>query len=91
MSRKKINPRRRPATQADVKRAKDESTEEAMRLVLYMVLYVLVDKHSATHEDVNQFAAEVNYVADSINRRYLKWQDIMRVLNDEYDVQLELR
>lgn len=88
---KKINPRRRPVTEADIKRAKDKATDEAMRRVLYMVLYVLVDKHEATHEEIAQLAGEVNYVADSIRQGYIRWPDIMRVLEDEYDVELDLR
>lgn len=88
---KKTNPRRRPATEADVKRAKAQATDEAMRTILYMVLYVLVDKHDATPEEIAQIAAEVNYVADSINKGYLRWEDIMHMLEDEYNVHLNLR
>ena len=60
MSRNKTNPRRRPATQADVAKAKAQATDEAMTRILQIVLYVLVDKHSATHEEIGQLAAEVN-------------------------------
>lgn len=88
---KKTNPRRRPATQADINRAKTEATDAAMTRLLQMVLYVLVDKHNATHEELGQLAAEVNYVADSINRGYLKFSDITNVLEGEYDVHLDLR
>ena len=42
---RKTNPRRRPATQADIKKAKNEAADNAMKRVLYMFLYVLVDKH----------------------------------------------
>lgn len=88
---KKINPRRRPATEADVARAKAQAVDEAMTRMLQMVLYALVDKHGATHEELAQFAAEVNYLADSINRKYLGFADIERMLSEEYDVHLELR
>lgn len=88
---KKTNPRRRPVSQADINRAKTKATDEAMTRLLQMVLYVLVDKHNATHEELAQLAAEVNYVADSINREYLSFADIERVLGEEYDVHLNLR
>ena len=91
MSRNKTNPRRRPATQADVAKAKAQATDEAMTRILQIVMYVLVDKHSATHEEIGQLAAEVNYVADSINRKYLTFADIESTLGDEYDVHLDLR
>ena len=91
MSRNKTNPRRRPATQADVAKAKAQATDEAMTRILQIVLYVLVDKHSATHEEIGQLAAEVNSVVDSINRKYLTFADIESTLGDEYDVHLDLR
>lgn len=89
--KKKVNPRRKPVTQADINKAKDKATDEALQLVLYMVLYILVDKHDAPKEDIRQLQSELNYLADSINRGYVKWSDIRKVLEEEYDVRLELR
>lgn len=90
MSNKKINPRRKPATQADVKRAKATASEDAIRTALYILLYVLVDKHNATKEELRIVQDELNYTADSIKRGYLKWQDIKTMLEEEYDVCLHL-
>lgn len=87
---KKINPRRRPVTEADIKRAQDRATDEAMKRVLYMVLYVLVDKHGATHEELAQLGSEVNYVADSIRQGYVSWADIRQALKAD-DIELDLR
>lgn len=84
-------PTPRTATQADVAKAKAQASDEAMTRILQMVLYVLLDKHGATHEEIGQLAAEVNYVADSINRKYLTFEDIEGTLGDEYDVHLNLR
>lgn len=53
---KKTNPRKRPVSQADLDRAVDE----AITRLLQMVLYVLVDKHGATQEDIGQIAADLN-------------------------------
>lgn len=88
---KKTNPRRRPATWADVEHAAAKATEEAMTRTMQMMLYVFVDKHNATHEELHQLADEFNYVVDSIRRKYLSWADIEQVLGEEYDVQLNLR
>lgn len=85
---KKINPRRRPATQADVEKAKNLASSEAIRKILYLVLYILIDKHDAPKEDIHQLADEVNYYADSISRGYITWKDVERVVRDEYEVQL---
>lgn len=63
---KKTNPRRRPATQADIKKAKQEAASEALRRMIYLMLYILIDKHDAPGEDIRKLAEEVNYYADSI-------------------------
>ena len=85
---KKVNPRRKPATQADVERAKNQATSDAIRRILYLVLYILIDKHDAPKDDIHQLAAEVNYYADSISRGYITWKDVERVVRDEYEVEL---
>ena len=88
MSQKKVNPRRRPATQADVERAKREATNEAMKRVLYLILFLLIDKHGAPLEDIQQLAMEVNDEADSVASGEIKWKDIEWVVETEYDVHL---
>ena len=85
---KKPNPNKRPATMADVNRAKNNATIEAMHRSLLLVLFVLIDKHNAPYEDIQQFAEEINYYADSIAKGYVRWPDIERVVEDEYDVHL---
>ena len=86
--KKKVNPRRKPATHADVEKAKSQASSEAIRKILYLVLYILIDKHDAPREDIHQLADEVNYYADSISRGYITWKDVERVVRDEYEVQL---
>lgn len=87
---KKINPNKKPATQADVKKAKNEATDNAMKRVLCMFLYVLVDKHGAPKEDIQELAKELNYMADSIRKGYVTWKDIEHVLLEEYELEIDL-
>ena len=68
MKSKKVNPRKRPATGADVEKAKKDATNEAIKRILYLVLYILIEKHDAPYEDIQQLASEVNYYADSITK-----------------------
>lgn len=89
MSKKK-NPNKKHATEADVIKAKRQATSEAMERVLMLVLYVLVDKHDAPKEDIQQFAEEVNYMADSVSKGYVSWRDIEHVLLEEYEIEIEL-
>lgn len=88
MKKKKVNPRRVPATQADIERAKNQATSDAIRRIVYLMLYILIDKHDAPKEDIKQFAEEVNYYADSITQGYITWKDVERVVRDEYEVKL---
>lgn len=88
MSKGKVNPRRRPVSQADVEKAKKEGTRAAMRQLLYLMLYILIDKHDAPMEDIQQLAQEVNYYSESISEGRVTWKDIERVVRDEYLVRL---
>lgn len=88
MKKKRTNPTKRPATFADVKRAKETATSEAIKRILYLVLYILIEKHEAPYEDIQQLASEVNYYADSITKGYVSWKDIERVVIEEYKVSL---
>ena len=88
MKSKKVNPRKRPATGADVEKAKKDATNEAIKRILYLVLYILIEKHDAPYDDIQQLAQEVNYYADSITSGYVSWKDIERVVVDEYKVSL---
>lgn len=83
--KKKPNPKNQPATQADVKRAKRQARDEAICLVVYMVLYIFIDKHNASKEEIQQLGHEINDLADSISKGYLKWQDIKKMLEEEYE------
>ena len=88
VKKKKVNPNRIPATQADVERAKKFATTSALRKLLYLMLYILIDKHEAPKEDIHRLAAEVNYYADSISQGYITWKDVEHVVVDEYGIEL---
>lgn len=83
---KKLNPRRKPVNQADIDKAKKRAKEDAMRQILYLILYILIDKHDAPMEDIQQLAQEVNYYSESIAEKRITWKDIERVVRDEYKV-----
>lgn len=91
--KRRVNPNRRPVqmTEAKLRKLKETATDEAMLRALRLVLYTLIDKHDAPKEDIQQLAGEINYVADSVCRGYLKWEDIDRVLDEEYELQIDLR
>ena len=91
--KKRINPNRKPAhlTEADVKHVQSQAETRGLKRALALVLYTLVEKHDAPREDIQQLAREIDYMADSVCRGYVKWKDIDRVLNEEYGIEIELR
>ena len=71
---KRINPRRRPATMADVQRAKDTATADACRVTLAIFFMVLLD--------------EVEALSESVRDGYVSATDLIRVLRDEYEIDI---
>ena len=52
----KTNPRRIPRTQADVDKAYSNGIVEGLNRCIDLMLYVLIDKHDAPMDDVQQLA-----------------------------------
>ena len=85
---KKTNPRRRPATQADVLRARDKAVSDAVHLCMVIFFTVLLDKENADAEILHRVWDEVNDLSDSINQGYVTEADLRRVLREEYDIEI---
>lgn len=85
----KTNPRRIPRTQHDVDAAYARGINDGLNRGIELMLYVLIDKHAAPMEDVQQLAKEINYAAECVAEGYVSWSDIGKMLK-EYDVEVEL-
>ena len=85
----KANPRRIPRTQRDVDAAYGAGISEGLHRGIELMLYVLIDKHAAPMEDVQQLARELNHAAECVAEGYITWPDIRQMLR-EYDVEVEL-
>lgn len=81
-------PSRKPATQADVLRAKQKGVEDAVRLVQAMVFTVLLDKEGYDEEGLQRVWAELEYLSDSINQGYVNLPDLVHILREEYHLKL---
>ena len=86
--RTKTNPRRRPATQADVERARDDAVTETVRFCMTIFFTVLLDKFAASKEDLQRVWDEVNDLSDSVKKKYVSLKDLKSVLVEEYDIHL---
>ena len=85
----KVNPRRKPATWADVERAKQSAVKEAVRYAWAIVFTVLMDKEHATPEILQRVWSEVDGLSDEIAEGRVSVADLIDVLKQEYGIELE--
>lgn len=82
-SRNKVNPRRRPATAADVARAKKDAVHEATCAALIILFSVLRDRKGMTTDELQDIWASVMDRSDSINQGYCNLSDLRDTLAQE--------
>lgn len=85
---RKTNPRRRPATMADVERAKQEAQAEAISYAMTIFFSVLCDKHGATDAELRRFWDEVNYLSESVVKGYVSLADLRHTLRTERGIEV---
>lgn len=85
---KRINPRRKPATMADVQRAKDAATADACRVTLAIFFTALLDKEGMDAEHLQRIWREVEALSESVRDGYVSAPDLIRVLRDEYEIDI---
>lgn len=81
-------PGRRPATQADVQRAKDMATADACRVTLAIFFTALLDKEGMEAEQLQRIWREVEALSESVRDGYVSAPDLIRVLRDEYEIDI---
>lgn len=83
----RLNPRRKPATEADVRRARDEAVKEASRLASAIFLTVLCDKFGG-QDWIPEIWGEVNKLSQEIVEHRVSLPDLVRVLREEYEIEI---
>ena len=86
--KKKVNPRRRPATLADVNKAKKEAMNIAITSARATLFTALRDKEGFGYVRLRRVWDEVNYISDSIDKGYIDIDDLVNELK-EHDITLE--
>ncbi len=84
----KVNPRRRPATMADVHRAVEQATNDALAASAAIFLTVLCDKESADAEIIQRVWQEMQELSQSIIDGYVSVSDLKDTLRKEYGVDI---
>ena len=88
--KKRINPNRRPATLADVNKAKREAKNMAVEIAWSIFFTVLRDKEGYTQADLRRVWDEVEYLSDSITKGYCTVKDLRSILRGEMSVELNV-
>ena len=88
MKKKRVNPRRKPATQADVEKAKQQAQTHAITMVWAVFFTALRDKERFGYKRLRRVWDEVNYISDSIDKGYIDIDDLVNELK-EHDITLE--
>ena len=84
----KVNPHRRPATMADVNRAVEQATNDALTASAAIFLTVLCDKESADAEIIQRVWQEMQELSQSIIDGYVSVADLKDTLRKEYGVDI---
>ena len=86
--KKKINPQKRPATQADIQRAKKKATNDAIGVAWAIFFTVMRDKEGYGIKRLRRVWDHVNDLSDSIARGYVSVDDLKKALADEAGITL---
>lgn len=71
MKKKRVNPHRRPATLADVQKAKKAAQNEAVTTAWAIFFSALRDKEGFGYTRLRRVWDEVNYLADSVSKGFV--------------------
>lgn len=86
---KKTNPRRRPATQADVDKAFADGISAGVNTAMAILFIVLLDKTEADADFISELMPMVADYSREVKGRRLTYADLKDVLKHEYDITLD--
>ena len=88
---KKVNPRHRPATVADVRAAYNLGRREAIEFAIAVSCLACKDVFDPDQEKMQQFHDKYCANVEAIVDRKIKYEDVLGVLKDEYDLEIEFK
>lgn len=84
--KKKVNPNKKPVTQADLNKAKNAAVSEAIEMTWAIFFTVLRDKEGHKTEDLQRIWGHINDLSESIVQGYVNVADLKNVLKQEEGV-----
>lgn len=88
VKRKRTNPSRVSATQADILKAKKAAADEAAEMAFALFLTVLGDKYGWSREQMAEYYSKVVYLADSVKQKRVTIPQLLYTLKEEYGIVL---
>jgi hypothetical protein len=88
VKKQRVNPNRRPATVADVQRAKRDAQDEAIKMTWSIFFTVMRDKEGYGVKRLQRLWGEVNELSDSIAKGYVNVTDLRKALMEEAGINL---
>ncbi len=87
---KKINPKKKPATQADVNKAFEAGKDQGIKLAIIIFLTVLLDKFNGA-EYITDVWAACNKLCEEIEEGRVNCRELVDVMREEYDIELSIK
>lgn len=87
MTKPKLNPRRRPATEADVDRAFEDGITAGVSNASAIFLTVLVDKFNGA-DHIAEVWREIQKLCEEIVEKRVSIADLRKVLREEYGIEV---
>jgi len=84
--KKKINPRRRPVSEADLNRAKASASDQAIKLAIAIFLTVLKDRFDFDNDQICEAWEAMNKLSEEIKEKRISAWDLVNVLEEEYGI-----
>lgn len=84
----KINPRNKPATYADIKRAEERGLIFGLRMAKGLVFTALLDKMGWGKDELRKLWQHTTDLSTSVKEGYISMTDLYRVLREEYEIDI---
>ncbi|MBR6859748.1 MAG: hypothetical protein IKM73_00305 [Acidaminococcaceae bacterium] len=83
---KKVNPRRKPVSEADLNRAKATASDQAVKLAIAIFLTVLKDRFDFDNDQICEAWEAMNKLSEEIKEHRISAWDLVNVLREEYGI-----